>query len=44
MDVTWDEEIIPQQSIQGLLNDFQEILLDLEQVSLDMTVDNVLSV
>ncbi|KAF6218618.1 hypothetical protein HO133_005969 [Letharia lupina] len=44
MDVTWDEEIIPRQSIQGLLNDFQGILLDLEQVSLDMTVDNVLSV
>lgn len=44
MDVTWDEESILRQSIRGLLNDFQAILHCFEQVTLDMTVDNVLSV
>lgn len=44
MDVTWDEELILRQRIQGLLNDFQAILRYLEHVSLDTTVDNVLSV
>ena len=44
MDVTWDEESIPRQSIQGLLKDFEAILLCLEQVNLDMTVENVFSV
>lgn len=43
-DVKRDEELILRQSIRGLLNDFHAILKYLEQVKLDMTVDNVLSV
>lgn len=46
MDVTWDEESIPRQSIQGLLSNFQAIryFKIFEHVSLDMTADNLLSV
>lgn len=44
MGVTWDEDSILRQSIQDLLNDFQSILRDIEHVSLDMTVDDFMSV
>lgn len=42
--VTWNEDSIFRQSIQGLLNGFQAILRNIEHVSLDMTVDDFTSV
>lgn len=44
MDVTWDEQCIPRECIQMLLNDFQSLLQSLVQLSLNMTVNDVLSV
>lgn len=44
MDLTWDEDSILRQSIQGLLNEIQAILRDMKHVSLDMTVDDFMSV
>lgn len=44
MDVTWDEDSILRQSIQGLLNKFQAILRNMEHVNLDMAVKDFMSV
>ena len=44
IDVTWDEDSVLRQSIQGLLNNFQAILRNIEHVSLDMTVEDFMSV
>lgn len=44
MDVTWDEDSILRRSTQGLLNEFQAVLRNIEDVGLDMTVDDFMSV
>ena len=38
------KDSILRQSIQSLLNEFQAILRDIEHVSLDTTVDDLMSV